>query len=385
MNSLLLLGQEDWIQQSGAMNWFPVTNTTQAASTDALGAIILWICSFSFISLMLLMCWFVYKYRRRPGVAPQRSVSHNTPLELAWSIIPLLILIVIFFMGFEGYMTKIAAPVGAEEVYITGAKWQWSARYRTGREAGLTEKELTKLKPGTGGPDIPVIYVPAGRPVKLIMQSKDVMHAFFIPDFRTKMDIFPNRYTSLWFEALEAGHDHIVFCAEYCGENHSEMAAVVRVVPWEEYVSVIQSQPPLAGKISELGERLRSRRGCATCHTVDGSPLTGPSWKTNAAGEYGFGTPRTFADGSSIPAADENYFRDSILFSQSHIVAGFGTNMPTFAGILSDEEVDVLIMYIKYLNGEADTEYGAAGGAAPATEGQTGSEPAPAEAPAGEQ
>lgn len=373
MNSLLLLGQEKWITSRGVVNWFPVTNSTQAASTDALGMVILWVSTFSFVGLMLLMCWFVWKYRRRPGVPPERSVAHNTPLELAWSIIPLLILVVIFFMGFEGYMTKIAAPVGAEEIYITGQKWQWSGQYRTGRPAGASSEEEMKLQVDSAGGIIPIIYVPAARPVKLIMQSTDVMHSFFIPDFRTKMDVFPNRFTSLWFEALEPGRDHVVFCAEYCGDNHSEMAAVIRVVDWERYLEVINSQPSIEqGPISEIGETLRNRRACAQCHTIDGTRSTGPSWKTDASGRYGWGTPRTFVDGTTIPSADEDYFRESILYSHAKVVETFDTSMPVYAGRLSDEEVRLFIMYIKYLNDGQDVTYTPEGEAGEQGQGEGG-------------
>ncbi len=340
-----------------------VGNSTQAYETEWLYIFIVWVNIIAFIVVMAPMFWFVFKYHRSKQAANyQVSAAHNTPLELAWSIIPLLVMVPIFFWGFEGYVNKLAAPSDSEEIQIKGQMWAWSATYRNGAEP--PPKEYIKLM--DTGTLVPLLVVPSNRPVKLIMHSADVIHSFFIPDFRTKMDVFPNRYTSMWFEAREPtqrGGDgtwfrtnaqtgkrefagHKIFCAEYCGNNHSEMAGGIVVLSPADYKATLaawavpfdESTPPV-----EIGKIVAVKRACATCHSVDGSKNTGPSWKN------WFGYEHTYADGSKH-VADENWLLDNINYSQKHIVQGYPTSMPVYAGVLKQVELDGLIAYIKTLS-----------------------------------
>lgn len=339
--------------------WFTKANSTQAADTDYLFIFILWICIVSFVLLMGAMFWFIIRYRRRAGVPTIRSVSHNTALELGWSIGPLLILVPVFFWGMKGYIQKQASPSSVEIIQIRGAKWYWNITYSN----GASPRILTKSP--SGDADIPVIIVPK-RPVKLIFTSNDVIHAFFIPDFRTKIDVIPNRYTSMWFEPLAetpvqtdasgnpmkdaAGNllykDHHVFCAEYCGNNHSDMAAYIRVVSNEDYerLKAEYAEPDITKKPEERGKQLWQQY-CKSCHTIDGGANTGPTWKNL------WGKTEEFTNNPPIAMTDDlvfqNYIRESIYSPQIKIVKGFGPNMNSFQGIIKEKFLPDIVAFIK--------------------------------------
>ncbi len=342
--------------------------STGAATTDGLFMFITWISIVSFVLLMGAMTWFVIRYRRAGGRAPIRSASHNTPLELTWSIGPLLILVVVFFWGFHGYVEKMSAPAGSEEIVIRGFKWGWDVTYDSGKQPS----ELAY--PGVGAPDqnmVPVIKVPAGRPVRLRLYSSDVIHSFFIPDFRVKRDVMPNRYTSFWFETLEDNPEpevipildetgapvidpdtqqpmtklqyprHVVYCAEYCGDSHSQMMAFIEPVPEE----VFQEEKYMVTVFPtkwEFGEYIWQRQ-CSTCHSVDGSGGTGPTWKDI------WGKTHKFSNAPDT-VVDENYIRESIIYPQVKLREGYGSDMNSF--VLTEEEFEGIIAYIKYLSGE---------------------------------
>jgi cytochrome c oxidase subunit 2 len=238
-----------------------------------------------------------------------------------------------------------------------GEKWKWSFVYANGAEPQGDPIYLTETRiPATE------FVVPVHRPVKLIMSSRDVIHAFYIPDFRTKMDVIPNRYTSMWFypeketnwdpatqkaadPSKPANPPHKVFCAEYCGQNHSEMMAQLRVVSAEEYRSIIRKWTDYRPDLSllKVGELVYSRKGCNACHSIDGAVSTGPTWKNL------FGKTQEYTDGTSH-VVDENWLRENILYSQKRIVKGYPTSMPIFAGQLSPVEMDALVLYIKSLS-----------------------------------
>jgi cytochrome c oxidase subunit 2 len=370
--------------------FFSVGASKQAGETENLFMYIMWVNLISFIALMALLAWFIIKYRRSKQASNyQVSPAHHTPLELAWSIIPLLIMIPIFYYGFTGYADKLAAPQDSEEITVTGKKWDWSFTYSNGAEPQGELVHLTKT-----GKGFPEFVVPEHRPVKLIMSSRDVIHAFYIPDFRTKMDVIPNRYTSMWFypEKLTNERDpttkqlrdptqpenppHKVFCAEYCGQDHSDMMAQLRVVTEKEFNAIKRKWTDYAPDttILKVGEKVFSRKGCNACHTVDGAPSTGPTWKNM------FGNKHEYTDGTS-DTVTENTLRSDILYSQKRIMKGFPTSMPIFAGQISPLELDAVILYIKSLSekdkaaaeregaktyGEAKSGTPAAGGAAPA-------------------
>ncbi|MEM1071550.1 MAG: cytochrome c oxidase subunit II [Planctomycetota bacterium] len=338
------------------------------AGSDGLYLFIWWVGVFFFVLLMGLMFWFCWKYRRRPGVAPERSSSHNTALEITWSVVPTLILVVIFFWGFDGYLRSQMPAGHAEQIDTTALMWNWEMTYDNG---GFSAETVTM-----GNKDAPVFYVPAGQPVQLRMSSKDVIHSFWVPDFRTKLDVMPNRYTPYQFttEPLASGdprvktmditkgelvlkdaqyRDHWIFCAEYCGDSHSEMVGVLRVV--EPSVFKTWKETPAYGVIDppdEVGEIVYKAKGCAVCHSVDGSNNTGPTW-LNA-----YGKPVRFADGTELSQADldadpfawDNYIRESIILPHVKIHEGYANAMASYDGRLSDVEMRGLIAYIRSLS-----------------------------------
>jgi len=187
------------------------------------------------------------------------------------------------------------------------------------------------------------LVVPVGKPVKLIMTSEDVIHSLFIPAFRIKQDLIPNTYTYTWFQATKTGN-YPIYCAEYCGTGHSSMLAEVRILKEDEYSSwlasrelITKKEPPI-----KIGERLVKEKGCLACHTTDGTRLVGPSFK----GIYG--EEVELQDGSKI-VVDDNYIRESILEPLAKLVKGYPSVMPTFKGVLKDEEIDAIIAYIRSL------------------------------------
>lgn len=326
---------------------------TGVTDSDDIYMWIFWLSTVIFIMLMGVMLYWTFKYRRVPGTIAAASSSHNMPLELAWSIIPMGFFAYMFFEGFHGYIGRLAAPPDSIELRLTGRKWNWSAVYPNGAE---TPEQIV-----VGAVKVPVFYVPEDRPVKLLMISQDVLHAFWIPDFRTKMDVQPNRYTSYWFKAarLDDGptkslpdgtryRDHFAFCAEYCGDMHSEMAAIIRVVPDAYYGQVISTWNDAVEPV-ELGRRKWASM-CSSCHSSDGTKNTGPTWKGL------FGHAVDFTDGTSYTAEqmgnDEffaNYIRESILEPQKKIVAGFGPNMNSFRGQITEPQIAGITAYIKSL------------------------------------
>ena len=185
--------------------------------------------------------------------------------------------------------------------------------------------------------------VPVGKPVSLLMSSQDVIHSFFVPAFRTKMDVLPNRYTRLWFEATAEG-EYDIYCTEYCGKGHSEMLGKVLVLKEQDYNNWLSEAAAASSSLSleEYGEQLYRTKACITCHSVDGTANQGPTWKGI------FGKTEKLADGSNV-TIDENYIRESILNPMAKITAGYQPIMPTFQGILNDRDIDALIAYIKTL------------------------------------
>jgi cytochrome c oxidase subunit 2 len=321
--------------------------TPEAVATDGLFMVTLWFSVFFFVLLMGLMFYWVVKYRRRPGVPAPVSASHNGPLEIFWTVVPSSALLVIFLLGFQGYLAKMVAPSNALTLNVTGLKWDWIVTYPNGARSSYSTSMGTKN-------NVKIFMLPENTDVKLLMQSKDVIHSFWVPDYRTKIDLYPNRLTSYTFrtEKLEDGEafrDHWIFCAEYCGEQHSEMYGIFRVVSQEVYDKVLIDWS--SGQLNpvQLGEFV-FRNNCISCHSVDGSPNIGPTW-LNA-----YGYTRAISGGTSV-LVDENYVRESILYPQTKIVAGFeGKIMTAFAGLLTDDDINGVIAYIKTLSDKGGTE-----------------------------
>jgi cytochrome c oxidase subunit 2 len=306
--------------------WLPSARSSFAGRVDDTFYLIFWVCVFFFLLILALAVYMLVKYRRRGDEpTPLESAHHNTTLELVWSGIPLLIVLGIFVMGFRGYVDMHTPPEDSYVVSVNAQKWAWSFTYPNGYED-------------------PELHVPAGRPVKLVMTSQDVIHCLYVPDFRTKQDVVPGRYTTAWFRADEPGESRI-FCAEYCGTKHSQMLSKVVVHEPAEFdawmakaADWIKDLPP-----AEAGAQVYRKKGCNQCHSVDGSGGVGPTFRA------AFGARRRFADGSA-GEMDENYVRESLLSPRARVVAGFDPVMPTFQGRLKENEIAVLIEYLRSLS-----------------------------------
>lgn len=304
--------------------WFPSSSSNFAGEVDGLFHLILWISIVSFVGIVAAMTWFVWRYRRQPGVAPQHSAHHNTTLEVTWSVIPGLILIVIFYEGFTGYLDLRTPPPDGYEIQVIAKKWSWSFRYPNGH----IDSEL---------------HLPLDTPVKFRLQSDDVIHSFFVPAFRVKMDCVPGRYTNCWVTPTQTG-EYVLYCAEYCGTRHSDMLAKVVVHESGEFETWLAKASDFLNRMTPeaAGKLLVQRRGCVQCHSDDGSAKQGPTFK----GTYG--TTQSMVSGESV-AIDDNYIRESILNPMAKVRGGYRPIMPTFQGQLKDPEIDAIIAYIKSL------------------------------------
>lgn len=304
--------------------WMPPQVSTFAANVDWLFMVILGISVIFFVLIVALMIVFVIRYRHREGHVAEASPTHNLPLEVVWTAIPVAVVMVIFYLGFTSYLDMATPPANAYEVRVEGQKWKWTFTYPN----GYVDENL---------------HVPVDRPIRLVMSSADVIHSLYVPAFRIKRDVVPGRYSKEWFQATTPG-EYDVFCAEYCGTGHSDMLAHVIVHPPGEFEQWLEKASNFLDTMTpvEAGRKLYQVRGCQQCHSVDGTAKVGPSFKGI------FGEPQALSNGSKV-TVDENYIRESILEPQAKVVAGFEPVMPTYQGRLKDPEIDALIQYIKSL------------------------------------
>jgi cytochrome c oxidase subunit II len=305
--------------------FLPPGHSTIAPGTDALFDFIYYVSIVFFAIVVLAIVYSVWRFRRRKNAALTSGVAHNTTLEILWTAIPTILVLIVFAWGFKGYLRLYIIPKDALEIKVTGQRWFWSFDYPEGATS------------------VNDLVVPVGKPVKLLMSSKDVIHSFFVPSFRIKMDVLPNRYTMTWFEATDTGA-YDLFCTEYCGAKHSSMIGKVRVVGEREYAQWLESSSK-AGEgmpVEDYGAKLYTQKACITCHSVDGKASTGPTF----LGLFG---EQVKLEGGGTATADENYLRESILSPQARIALGYQPVMPTFQGVLKDKQIDALIAYIKSL------------------------------------
>ena len=309
---------------------FPEQASTVAGQVDALYIFLVCLTIFFTTLVAGLMVFFSIKYRKsKYPIATQ--IEGSVPLEILWTIIPTGIALFIYVWGAVLYFNLNRPPRNAMEVYVVGKQWMWKTQHPSGM------REINQL------------HIPVGRPVRLTMISQDVIHSFFVPAFRTKFDVLPGRYGYTWFEATKPGTYHL-FCGQYCGSNHSAMIGQVIVMEPSEYESWLSGGSG-EGSLASNGEKLFTSLGCVTCHTGT-SGARGP----NLAGL--FGQPVKLSDGHTV-TADENYIRESILYSQAKIVAGYQPIMPTFSGQVSEESLIQLVAYIKSLQPEQSQTGGA--------------------------
>ena len=301
--------------------FFPEQASTLAARVDNLYLFIVAVTAFFAVLVTVFVIVFAVKYRTDDPLAVGARIHGSIPLELAWSIIPFIISIVIFGWAADVFFDLQRPPDQALEIYATGKRWMWKFQHIDG------QNEINEL------------HVPLGRAVKVTFTSEDVLHSLFFPAFRTKADAIPGRYSSVWFSATKLGEFHI-FCAEYCGTRHSGMVGKVVVMEPAAYQAWLTGGV-VGGSLSKRGEQLFSDLSCNTCHRNDGSGR-GPSLVNK------FGQPQQLADGTSV-TMDEAYVRESILTPQVKVAAGYSPLMPTFQGLLSEENVIALVEYVKTL------------------------------------
>jgi cytochrome c oxidase subunit 2 len=291
------------------------------------------LCTVAIVGVML---YFAVIYRQRNGVDHETpAIEGNNTLEVIWTVFPTLVCVWVAWLGYDAFVDIRNVPENAMEINVTGRKWAWDFQYKNGKR---TTAELV---------------VPVGEPVKLVMTSKDVLHSFFVPVMRTKMDVIPGRYTYEWFRPIKTG-DFQVFCTEYCGNEHSGMLARLKVLPkaeFERWLADDSAERKLASlKPSDRGRELYVSKQCVTCHSLDGSPKVGPTWLKI------FGKEGKLESGESYKA-DENYIRESILNPQAKTVAGYPKmGMPAYAGQLSDDDITGLIEFMKTVDGTTKIE-----------------------------
>jgi cytochrome c oxidase subunit 2 len=291
-----------------------------ANNVDALFIFLLIVTGMMTLLVFSCLLYFAARYRYRANVRAEQ-IEGSTPLELTWSIIPLGVFLVIFAWGAVVFFKERTPPRDSTEVYVVAKQWMWKLEHAEG------QREINEL------------HVPVGRDVKLIMTSQDVIHSFFVPAFRIKQDVLPGRYTTTWFRATKPGTYHL-FCAEYCGTQHSGMIGSVVVLEPAQYETWMSGGS--TGPLSATGEKVFAELGCATCHRSDAQGR-GP----NLQGL--FGKPVRLQDGRTL-VADENYIRESILDPGAKIVNGYKPVMPTFQGLLSEEQLNALVAYVKSLS-----------------------------------
>jgi cytochrome c oxidase subunit 2 len=335
-NALLIAATPE---ASGSFFGMPEEASSVAPEIDRIYDFVTWISLFFFVLIVVLMVYFVIRYRRRTHVPETSGPKHNTPLEVTWTVIPLALVIVIFYVGMRGYVRLSTPPQNAYPIEVTGQRWFWNFSYPN----GATETN--------------VLHVPVHRPVKLTLRSEDVIHSLFIPAFRVKSDVVPGKRTQLWFEATREG-EFDLYCAEYCGTQHSAMLAKVIVHSQPEFEQVIDD---LAAWIDRVPDEKLYKAGaliynqCASCHSLDGSILIGPSFKETHE-LYQAGGVRDLADGTRV-TVDDDYLRNSILHPLSQIAVSTATGEPYPASMpagignqLGPRKVEAMVRFIAQLD-----------------------------------
>jgi len=301
--------------------FFPEQASTAAGRVDALYYFLIAVSAFFTLLIAVLLVYFAVKYRRRSESERPQPVAGSLKLEIAWTVIPLAISMVMFFWGASLFFALSRPPEGAIEIYAVGKQWMWKFQHVDG------QSEINEL------------HVPVGRPVRLTMASEDVIHSFFVPAFRTKTDVLPGRLSTAWFEATRPGRYHL-FCAEYCGTKHSGMIGWIVAMDPVEYQTWLGGGAA-TGSLADAGQKLFQQHACNTCHRPD-SLARGPNL------EGLFGKPVRLASGQTV-TADESYLRESIVAPNAKLVEGFQPLMPTYQGLISEEGILQLIAYIKSL------------------------------------
>jgi cytochrome c oxidase subunit 2 len=332
------------------MPWLPIYPPQASSISTEVDALVLFML---LVSLLIAVTVFVFivvfcvKYRRGPGNDVGVPARHTTPIEITWTLVPMVVALIPFIWGAKIYLEEAQPPADALEVFVVAKQWMWKA-------------EL----PG-GQSEIGTLHVPVGRAVRLTMTSQDVIHSFYVPAFRVKADVLPGRYTTLWFQATQPG-EYRLFCSQYCGTDHADMTGEVVVMTPGEYSAWLTGGATASNSPAARGRQLFLQNGCVNCHETGRAP--------NLQGV--FGQPVLLSDGTKV-IADENYVRESILSPAAKVVNGYQPIMPSFAGRLGEDELADLIAYIQSIGA------GPGAGPAPPPALQPVPGPSPSPVPAG--
>lgn len=302
------------------MIWFPKQGSTTASEVDALLIGLVSVTGVVALGIAVLLIYFSVRYRRRPNTPPPPCIGGSAPLELAWSVTPLVIFMGFFVWGVKVYFSAYRAPDDATIMYVIGKQWMWKFQHPNG------QREINEL------------HVPVGQPIKLMMTSEDVIHSFFVPEFRIHMDVLPGRYTSVWFEATEAG-TYKLFCSQYCGTNHAGMIGNVIAMRPTDYQKWLRLHAE--GSLALQGRKKFLKYRCLSCHSADEharAPVL----------EGLYGTMVHLRKGRPV-IADEEYIRESIFNPGAKVVAGYENIMPTFKGQIDEQDIIELIAFIQSL------------------------------------
>jgi cytochrome c oxidase subunit II len=320
--------------------FFPEQASNFAGSVDLLFFFVLLTCLFFAVLVTLVTIVSAYKFRRTSPGQVGSTLEGNMILEVGWTVIPLIISLCMFAWGAVVYLNFRTPPRDTLDITVVGKQWMWRLQQPNGK------REINEL------------HLPVNRNVKLILGSEDVIHNFYVPAFRVKMDVVPGRYNTMWFRPTKIGKYHF-FCSQYCGTNHAVMGGYVTVMDPAEYAAWLSDESGEVNPVS-AGEKLFSQLACNTCHLGDGTGRA-PSLH----GVYG---ARVLLSDGSIITADESYIRESILQPKAKIVAGYQPVMPTFQGLVTEEQILNLTAYIKSLQSQPVPAKGA--GIAPAATGK---------------
>lgn len=324
--------------------FFPDSASTYAPRVDAVFFVLMAITVFFTVLIGFLIMYFAIRYRKGAQVDRSHAFSSSFALEAAWIGVPLVVVLGVFAIGTQVFFEMFNPPKDATPIYVIGKQWMWKVQHPQGRS------------------EINEIHLPAGRPVRLIMTSQDVIHSFYVPAFRMKQDVLPGRLTSEWFEPMQVGRYHL-FCAEYCGTEHSKMggwAVVMEPTDYERWLKGTTADQTGVTNASDLGPsmaisggRLFEKYHCSGCHGLN-SEFRAPK----LAGVYGGQVPIMASNGKDVDfvVADDKYIRDSILLPKTQVVAGYEPVMPSYKDVLKEEEVLQLMEYIKSIGRKEGTQ-----------------------------
>jgi cytochrome c oxidase subunit 2 len=305
------------------MHWLPYEDSSYAAHVDAIFVCTLVLCSLVTLAVFAVLIWFSVRYRKGSKADRTYKISDDVEfrIEMTWILLPFLIFLGLFIWAGNVYYDMFSPPRDGLAIYVVAKQWMWKIEHPEGR------REINQL------------HIPAGRDIVLTLTSQDVIHDFDVPAFRVKHDVLPGRYVRMWFKATTPGTYHL-FCGQYCGDFHSQMVGDIIVMTPVDYARWLEGGDASARvSLAAEGSTYFHSLGCSGCH--EGSPVVhAPSLD----GLYGQPVP---LQTGVIVTADDDYIRDSILQPAKQIPAGYQPIMPSFQGLLSEEQIIALIAYIK--------------------------------------